>query len=643
VTRVVSRRLRRWPPRLASLTFIAVAVTLLAAPHARAQSLQATLVGAVPFPSRTLVISVPQSIPVSARQIHVTENGELVRRFTANSLKQAGAGDLGIVVVIDSDPSMSGVPLTQAMAAARALAAQRTGNQQLGAIFGDGSNLPLTTNQQTINTFLAHQPRIVPRTNLLSATQAAISELKAANVLSGAVIYVSDDIDKAPGLSVASLAALANAAHIRIFTVAIHDRATYAPGPYDLPLTAMGQLATSAGGSFAEAVPVQLRNTFTAIEAGLTSQYVVHYQSRQRYGEHVSVVVSVAGVPGTFTTAYASPPAPRGAAQPTHHKSFWASTLALVLVALGCAALFGVAVAIVLSTMARSGELRSRVHAFVPPARQTGPPVTHGSVSIELGSFSEQLLERRRWWPAFVQQVDVSGMSRSATELAYFAVLGSLLTALLLELVTGSVLLAILGLATGPLVVRALVKRSVRKNQRRFQEQLPGQLHEIAGAMRTGRSIAEAFAVVAASADEPMRRELQRALVDERAGLQLEEAIRPIGDRMASSEIEQVAVVAALHRRTGANITEVLDRMADSARERVEIRRELLTLTAQARLSRTVLTALPIFVVIAIDLIGHTYERPLFHTTAGLVVLALAAVMVALGSWVMKKMVEIEE
>jgi tight adherence protein B len=290
---------------------------------------------------------------------------------------------------------------------------------------------------------------------------------------------------------------------------------------------------------------------------------------------------------------------------------------------------------------ARSGELRDRVHAFLPAAQ---PLVKTQTISsAEFPGSVERLLSRRRWWPDFVSKVEISGIKRSPTELVYFAISGSLVAALLTQLIFGSILISILTLVIGPLVVRALVNRGARKQRILFQEQLPGQLHEIASAMRTGRSLVEAVGVTAPSADEPMRRELESAVADERAGAHLDEALLPIAERMESSEIEQVAVVAGLHRRTGANITEVLDRVADTARERVEIRRELRALTAQARLSRNILTALPPLVVIAIDLIAHDYEKPLFHTTPGLIVLVLGGLMVATGHWVMKKIVDIEE
>ena len=140
-----------------------------------------------------------------------------------------------------------------------------------------------------------------------------------------------------------------------------------------------------------------------------------------------------------------------------------------------------------------------------------------------------------------------------------------------------------------------------------------------------------------------MRRELRQVVADERAGLHIEEALLPVATRMESSEIEQVSVIAALHRRTGATITEVLDRIADTARQRVAIRRELRTMTAQARLSRNILIALPAVVVIAIDILGHRYEGPLFHSAVGFAVMGVAAIMVTIGARIMKSMVNVEE
>lgn len=228
-------------------------------------------------------------------------------------------------------------------------------------------------------------------------------------------------------------------------------------------------------------------------------------------------------------------------------------------------------------------------------------------------------------------------------QLVALAIVGSLAIAVVVDLITGSTLVAVLSLISGPLILRALVRRRMRQQRQRFAEQLPGQLHELASAMRTGRSLIEGLELAVHSADDPFRAELMPALAEERAGRHLDEALLPVAARMQSAELEQVAAIGALHRRTGSTITEVLDRIADTARQRIEIRRELSTMTAQARLSRNILSALPLVVVLAIDIVGHRYERPLFRTTGGIAVLVVGALMVALGALIMKSIVNIQE
>jgi tight adherence protein B len=85
---------------------------------------------------------------------------------------------------------------------------------------------------------------------------------------------------------------------------------------------------------------------------------------------------------------------------------------------------------------------------------------------------------------------------------------------------------------------------------------------------------------------------------------------------MDCSDIEQVALVAALQSRSGGNMADVLERVADGVRERADLRRELHSLTAQARLSRWIVTGLPVALVLILELLRPAYLRPLFQTTA---------------------------
>jgi tight adherence protein B len=160
--------------------------------------------------------------------------------------------------------------------------------------------------------------------------------------------------------------------------------------------------------------------------------------------------------------------------------------------------------------------------------------------------------------------------------------------------------------------------------------------------MRAGHSFVGALSVVVDDAAEPSRTEFRRVVADEQLGVSLEDAIRAVGRRMDNPDLEQVALVAALQRRTGGSMAEVLERVTGTIRERFELRRLVQTLTAQGRLSRWIVSALPVVLLVAISIISPGYSDPLFTTTGGRIALLFSAVMVVLGSYVIKRIVDIK-
>jgi tight adherence protein B len=160
--------------------------------------------------------------------------------------------------------------------------------------------------------------------------------------------------------------------------------------------------------------------------------------------------------------------------------------------------------------------------------------------------------------------------------------------------------------------------------------------------MRAGHSFVGGLSVVVEDAEEPSRGEFRRVIADEQLGVSLEDALETVVQRMASEDLEQVALVAALHRETGGNTAEVLDRVNDVVRARIELRQRVKTLTAQGRLSRWIVSALPIGLMLILTLLNPGYMDPLFWHTIGRVLLVLAAVMVVSGSLAIKKIVEID-
>jgi tight adherence protein B len=141
---------------------------------------------------------------------------------------------------------------------------------------------------------------------------------------------------------------------------------------------------------------------------------------------------------------------------------------------------------------------------------------------------------------------------------------------------------------------------------------------------------------------EPAKSEFRRVIADEQLGVPLQDAIEVVAVRMDSTDLRQVGLVAALQHETGGNTAEVLDRVAETVRERFELRRLVRTLTAQGRLSRWILTGLPVFLLLIISLLNPDYISPLYTHTGGRLLLIVAAVMVTSGSLVIRRIINIK-
>jgi tight adherence protein B len=164
----------------------------------------------------------------------------------------------------------------------------------------------------------------------------------------------------------------------------------------------------------------------------------------------------------------------------------------------------------------------------------------------------------------------------------------------------------------------------------------------LSSAIRAGHSFVSALTVVAEDAPEPGRTEFRRVVAQEQLGVPIEDALREVVERMQSPELEQVALVAALQRDAGGNTAEVLDRVTETIRERMELRRLVRSLTAQGRMSRWIVSALPVALGFLILLINPAYMKAMFNSGLGQVLLVIAGVMVVSGSLVIRKIINIK-
>jgi tight adherence protein B len=128
-------------------------------------------------------------------------------------------------------------------------------------------------------------------------------------------------------------------------------------------------------------------------------------------------------------------------------------------------------------------------------------------------------------------------------------------------------------------------------------------------------------------------------VADEQLGVPLDHSLEVVARRMDNRDLDQVALVATLQRDTGGNTAEVLDRVTDTVRARFELRRLVKTLTAQGRMSRWVVSLLPLGLFTVITLMNPGYLRPLYTHTSGRILLVISVIMIVSGSLVIRRIV----
>jgi Flp pilus assembly protein TadB len=205
---------------------------------------------------------------------------------------------------------------------------------------------------------------------------------------------------------------------------------------------------------------------------------------------------------------------------------------------------------------------------------------------------------------------------------------------------------ALIALVFGGLVgwrgMRSGLSFVIKRRQAKFADQLPDMLQFVAGSLRSGFSLGQAMDAAAREGTQPVSGEFSRALAESRIGVDLEDALDLVADRMESADLRWTVIAIRIQRDTGGNLAEVLGNTVETMRERAQLRRHVRALSAEGRLSAYILVSLPIFIGGWLFLTRRSYLRPMYTSTLGIIMLAFAVLMVGGGALWMRKLVKVE-
>jgi tight adherence protein B len=576
------------------------------------------------FPDRVWLYRTPTATQL--KNLDVTENGGLVSGLSVDS----GSKSSGAILLIDASNSMAGEPIEAAMDAARAFLAQRRNELPVAVIAYNPEITVLTDFTRDANELaaaVAEAPATAEGTRIYDALIEAARLSKEAGYDRTTAVLLSDGHRRGVQATYEETEAALNDANVRVISVGLQSP------EYD-PQT-LRTVANATGGTFVEsATPEQLEPIFTAIGQQLSNEYVVSYRSL--LPPNVKATVRAVGTGLAPATATYTTPAldftPQGTFEQSWIDDIITSPWLMLFVVVAILAL--VAFAILSAIDVRNRSIRRRMSAYVTVPSEEESRLRRAEVAALLADRAQRTIGNQRWWQRFELEVELGGFKLSALAIAGWTIVGGILASLVVAIYFQSLWGLLAGLAA-PFVTRYIVSRRVSKMRRAFEEQLADNLDVLAGAMRTGHSTMGALSVMIDSAIEPSKTEFRRVLQDEQLGVPLDDALTVMARRMQSYDAEQIALVMKLQREAGGNTAEVLDRVAEVIRGRMELRRMVDVLTAQARMSRWILTGLPIFVLLALIFTGGDYLEPMTSTLVGKIALVVGAVMVTIGSlWI---------
>jgi tight adherence protein B len=207
----------------------------------------------------------------------------------------------------------------------------------------------------------------------------------------------------------------------------------------------------------------------------------------------------------------------------------------------------------------------------------------------------------------------------------------------------------VIGGAVGFFLPRFWLNRRKGQRLKAFNNRLADTITLVANALRAGSSFLQAIEMVVRESEPPVSTEFGRVIREVNLGLPFEEALQNMVRRVRSDDLELMATAISVQHQVGGNLAEILDSISFTIRERVRIKGEIRTLTAQQRLSGYVVGFLPIGLTGVLFLIAPGFMDPMFRVPpsvmglpAGMLILGFGFFMMFIGFMIIRRIVDIE-
>ncbi|HYU63058.1 MAG TPA: type II secretion system F family protein [Verrucomicrobiae bacterium] len=197
--------------------------------------------------------------------------------------------------------------------------------------------------------------------------------------------------------------------------------------------------------------------------------------------------------------------------------------------------------------------------------------------------------------------------------------------------------LAVIGYVLPSLYLRNRRGRRLRL----FDAGLPRAMELIANSMKAGQSVAQSLTAVTDNAAAPVSDEFALARREIELGASVDSALNNMVKRIGSADLRLMVMVITIQRSVGGDLPAILTTLADTMRQREEMRAEILAATAQSRATALIITLLPIAAALLLYFVVQDYFRPMLVNPLGWVMLAFAGLLLFVGNLIIRRLTAI--
>jgi tight adherence protein B len=238
--------------------------------------------------------------------------------------------------------------------------------------------------------------------------------------------------------------------------------------------------------------------------------------------------------------------------------------------------------------------------------------------------------------------IDQADLHITVMRLVLFSLTAGVMAFLAVSMISPSYLLrTVVGIVAASLpMVHVLAKR--QKRTKRFLQLLPDALDLMSRGLSAGHAFTEALHMVATEMPEPIATEFRKTYEEQNLGLSIKLALENLVQRMPMLDLKMCVTAILIQRETGGNLSELLEKVAYTIRERFRIMEDLKTLTLSSRWSAWLLCALPVLLAVYMSAMNPDYMEVMWRDPRGHKLLAIAAIMQILGMLLVRRIMAIK-